>query len=62
MEGMIFKGEELDPVRNYFYRLQNKSIFQDLIRENPVLSCLLFVIEHKSFFIKGISAKTMCKL
>ena len=47
---------------NYVYCSQNKSILHDLIRENPVLSCLFFVIKHKSFFIKGASTKTLYKL
>lgn len=62
MEGMIYKEEERDPMGNYAYCLKNKSILHDITRENPVLSCLIFVIEHKFFFIKGISTKTVYKL
>ena len=62
MGGIIYKGEEWDPVGNYVCCLQNKSILHDPIRENPLLNCLHFVIEHKSFCIEGISAKTLYNL
>ena len=48
MGGIIYEGQERDPVGNYAYCLRNRSILQDPIRENPLLSCLYFVIEHKS--------------
>ena len=62
MGGIIYKEEERDPVGTYAYCLQSKSVLHDPIREKPLLNCLYFVIERKSFCIEDISANTRFKL
>ena len=46
---------------NYAYFLQNKSILLGFIRKNPLLSCLHFVIEHKSLCYLQVYLQRFCK-
>ena len=62
MGGIIYKEEERDPVGTYAYCLQSKSVLHDPIREKPLLNCLYFVRERKSFFFEEISTNTSFKL
>ena len=58
----MYREEEWDPVWTYDYCLQSKSVLHDPIREKPLLNCLYFVRERKSFCFEEISANTSFKL